>query len=354
MQSKIKFIHNGAQVNVIEFDEQQVRDTIEAKVYMLAFSQDSGYYLTYVKEKFELPEKLYGTTQQRVDRILKSFANSSKGLGVLATGDKGSGKTLLTSKICNDSGLPVVIINQAYTGPQFELFINRLGQCVLLFDEFGKTYKTNEDGDAPQEGILSLLDGSTSNKRLILMTENDTFLINDYILGRSGRVRYHFEYSKLEEDVITCYCKEQECSQEFVEEVLEFCRTSTAFSFDTLSTLVREHKEYGESLQEFLPFINVDNRNRQRLDYFVQEVFSEVDGKLLSEEYHAKMGYDEYSGQYYLRSNKDGRSNTYFDFKDHFISKDGDTLVLTHGIAGITVVLKEVFTSKTRYNSKAV
>lgn len=353
MKSKIKFMQNGNTVNVIEFNEDQTKDTLSNKVYMLCYSKDSGFYLTYVKDKFELPSKLYGSATQRTERILKSYHNSDKGTGVLCTGDKGSGKTLLMSKVCNDSGLPVILINTCYTGNQFELFINRLGQCVLLFDEFGKTYKKTDD-ENPQEEILSLLDGSTSNKRLVLMTENDTFLINDFILGRGGRVRYHFEYSKLEEEIIIQYCKERECAEDFVQDLLTFCRTSVAFSFDTLATLVREHKDFGEKLADFLPFINVDGRNKSKVEYIVAQVFTN-DGELdITNTFESKTLVSEYNDHdLYLRP-KGKQQQEYqrgFCMYDNFVSKQGNQMVLSNN--EITVVLIETEVSKKKFDHRA-
>lgn len=345
MQSKIKFIQNGNTTSVIEFNENQVKDDLNTGVYMLCFSQEQGYYLTYVKDKFELPSKLYGSTNQRANRILKAFNNSTKGTGVLCTGDKGSGKTLLMSKVCNDSNLPIILINSCHYGSQFELFINRLGKCILLFDEFGKVYKRTEDTD-PQESILSLLDGATSNKRLVLLTENDSDLINSFILGRGGRVRYHFEYNKLEEEVITHFCMEQGCSDDFVAEVLQFCRTSTSFSFDTLVTLVKEHKEFGEQLEEFLPFINVDCRDKTKLEYIVTSVVCNEDNKDMTEVFMSKLALYDYSDyDFYLRG-KDSKvrieQETGFDIIKHFVSKQGNDVILNNGDFTIAVIEHKV------------
>lgn len=351
MQSKIKFINSGNTVSVIEFNEDQVKDTLGSNVYMLCFSQNEGFYLTYVKDKFELPNKLYGSTNQRAARVLKAFENSPKGTGVLCTGDKGSGKSLLMSKICNDSGLPVILINSCYTGSQFELFINRLGKCVLFFDEFGKVYKRQDD-EVPQESILSLLDGSTSNKRLVLLTENDPFLINEFILGRGGRVRYHFEYNKLEEDVIVQYCKETECDENFSEDVIHFCRTSKSFSFDTLATLVKEHKEFGERLDDFLPFINVDFRDKTKVEYVLVDAINNSTQESILNKLETKLVVDDYDPEelYIKFKDYDDRGNlpTCFYITKHFVSKEGDIFVMDNG--GLTVTFVEVKISRQKNN----
>ncbi len=350
MQSKIKFIQNGNTVSVIEFNEEQVKDTLGSKVYMLCYSQAEGYYLTYVKDKFELPSKLYGSTEKRSNRILQSFETSSKGVGVLCTGDKGSGKSLLMSKVCNDSGLPVILINSPYVGSQFELFINRLGSVVLFFDEFGKTYKQQEDSD-PQESILSLLDGSTSAKRLVLMTENELHLINDFILGRGGRVRYHFEYNKLEEEVTTQYCAERSCSTKFVEDVIDFSRKSLHFSFDTLVTLVNEHKEYSEDLDEFLPFINVDGRDKCKVVYNLIKIVDAKTKEDVTAKYSSQVEYRDWDDVLVARALKNEDNHQWFNLYDDFVSREGNEFVL--GNENYMAMFVEVKLSNKKFDHRA-
>ncbi len=349
MQSKIKFIQNGNTVSVIEFNEEQVKDTLGDKVYMLCYSQQEGFYLTYVKDKFDLPSKLYGSTEKRSKRILQSFASSSKGVGVLCTGDKGSGKSLLMSKVCNDSGLPVILINSPFTGSQFELFINRLGSCVLFFDEFGKTYKANEESN-PQEAILSLLDGSTSAKRLVLMTENELFLINDFILGRGGRVRYHFEYNKLEEEVTTQYCAERECSQKFIDDVIDFSRKSIHFSFDTLVTLVNEHKEYSEDLEEFLPFLNVDGRDKSRIVYSVVKVIDTKTNEDITHKFESRAELRDWNDALLLQG-KDREDSWEMALYDEFVSRQGNEFILSND--KYTALFVEVKVSNKKFDHRA-
>jgi len=349
MKSKVKFIQNGNTVSVIEFNEDQVKDTLGSKVYMLCYSQNEGFYLTYVKDKFELPSKLYGSTEKRSNRILRSLASSTKGVGVLCTGDKGSGKSLLMSKVCNDSGMPVILINSPFTGSQFDLFINRLGNCVLFFDEFGKTYKENED-ENPQEAILSLLDGSTSNKRLVLMTENNVRLINDFIIGRGGRVRYHFEYNKLEEEVIAQYCAERECSQKFIDDVIDFSRKSVSFSFDTLVTLVNEHKEYSEDLDEFLSFINVDDRDKTRIIYNVLKVIDTKTNEDVTSKFHTQAELRDWNDGLLLKGQEQGESwelNLYEDF----VSREANEFIL--GDDKYTALFIEVKVSNKKFDHRA-
>ena len=57
-----------------------------------------GYYLETI-ENFTLPSKLYGDTLRHSERIFNTFRDRSGPTGVMLTGEKGSGKTLLAKAI---------------------------------------------------------------------------------------------------------------------------------------------------------------------------------------------------------------------------------------------------------------
>ena len=90
--------------------------------YLLKFNPREGYYLE-KKDDFVLPEKIYGD-QSITKRWLTSWkTNSSKNLGILLAGVKGSGKTITAQKFCVDSNLPAIIINEVFHGSDVIEFI---------------------------------------------------------------------------------------------------------------------------------------------------------------------------------------------------------------------------------------
>jgi KaiC/GvpD/RAD55 family RecA-like ATPase len=259
----VKFYKNGTTVRVFDYDDNQVVDKLEPAIYTIC--QDlSGFYLNFINDKFEVPEKIYGSTNERANKILKTYDDRPRSTGVLMSGDKGSGKTMLSSVISNkmlERGLPVILVERPYSGPSFIEFINNIGECVLFFDEFAKVFdKVNEDDDEnkTQNSLLSVFDGAHTIKRLILLTENETYNINTYMLNRPGRIYYHFKYTKLEETLVRQYCKANKVPENIVQAILLRIDSSKEFSFDALKAVVEEYLRFKEDIVEIFNNLNIE------------------------------------------------------------------------------------------------
>lgn len=264
--STVKFSYDNETVNILKFSDETTLDYLKPMVYVLRSSM-FGFYLQMKTTSFEVPKEVFGSVQSRAERVINTFVDREKSTGILFTGDKGSGKTMLTNIICNacieDLGMPVIIIEDSFSGSGFTNFIENIGSCVLLFDEFGKTYKMNSD-NGNQEDLLSLLDGTSSVKRLNLFTENRETDISEFLLARPGRVYYHFKYKKLEADVIREVCEKNGIDKTMIQSIVDASICAQTFSFDILNAIVEESKRYGEPIQDILKTLNVgidDNIN---------------------------------------------------------------------------------------------
>jgi len=265
---KTKFFVSGSTVHVFNMNEETTLDALPPRIYTVQYSQLQGFYLTITKDQLELPEKIYGKTPGRVEKCLNTYKDRDTSTGILLTGDKGTGKTLLMSllanKVVTDLELPVLLIKDAYAGSQFTDFIETIGECAVVFDEFGKMYASsdrhNNEGEIPQKALLSLMDGVDKTKRMFILTENSELDINDFMLNRPSRVYYHFKYKKLDEGSIVGYCQDNGVSKEIVKDITDVSRRSNIFSFDMLQSIVEEHLRFGTAIADTTEDLNIDLR----------------------------------------------------------------------------------------------
>ncbi len=333
---KVKYNIGGTTLNVVKIDTNSLVDKVPNKVYTVKYKEIADeYYLGLVQDNYKenLPKKMYGV-QGRQNKIITTFKDREKSTGILLSGDSGVGKTQLMIGIAEElreEGSPVILVESAFYGEVFNDFISSLGVCVVLFDEFGKIY-----GDY-QENLLSLLDGTTSSKKLYIFTENDSNIINDYILNRPGRAYYHFKYTKLELEVVNEYLEETEITSINKEDLLEYYSKVDRFSFDSLQAIVSQSIRFPEdSMETILKELNVPVPKDERSMYKVIKLLK--DGKDITKKVNSVSAGSSYL-ELYIQKGKDPMYNIYFYNKKDL--GDGQMVYRTeHGgsVYDITVV----------------
>ena len=254
---KTTFIRNNNSISVQQFNEGICSNTLAPAVYVVKFNPNTGFFLEFIAHEYILPEKLYGNTYNRADRVITTFDISIKSVGVICSGLKGAGKSLLSKTICNKmikKGYPVIQIQESFSGTNFETFMESIGSCVVLFDEFAKTYPKN------QQDLLGFFDGTSQNKRLHLITENNEYRIDEFFIDRPGRVYYHFRYDRIDQDVVTQYCNDRGLEPKITEEIVQATNKILGMSFDILSAIVNDYLQFKEPIQESLSILNVPYR----------------------------------------------------------------------------------------------
>ena len=319
----VKFATVGSQVHVYDLDEDTFSDTLKPRVYTLEYSECSGFHLKIFKSRFDEPKTIYGSTNKKALKVVTTYNDRVESTGVLLTGNKGAGKTMLSEIIANrmiDDGKAVILIDKNFGGKSFLNFLNTVGECVLFFDEIGKNFATNSDRNNRgnereqnnQDELLTMMDGTSSIKRLFLITENEKININKYMLDRPGRVYYHFKYGKLEEDVISEYSEANGIDKVMINEIIESSRKIKEFSFDILKCIVDEQKRYNESVSDTLKDLNVTFENT----LFTMEVVELIDIKTSESLEFTTKTIDNYDGDNsydfscsYYATNKVAKSN---------------------------------------------
>ena len=162
-------------------------DLVPKKVYNLMFNEWGG--ISYFEEdgSLNLPSRVYSTKDDDlfVKRVINYYNNTDKlSTGVMLSGIKGTGKTVLAKVIARESGLPVIVVNESYPTRRINDFFKKFTTPVcVIFDEVDKNWNT--------EALLGWLDGVQTNaKKLVLFTCNDDQVVSTYLKDRCSRVRY--------------------------------------------------------------------------------------------------------------------------------------------------------------------
>ncbi len=227
-----------------------VTDTLESRNYMMRYDDNRDQYYLEPSSPFTVPDKIYGDEQYLADRYLNSFNTWNSNLGVLLTGLKGTGKSLLARQVCMKSNLPVILISSPYYGPAFLSAIEKLNQPVIIFiDEFEKMYKRDKH---QQEHLLSLLDGAFESKIMFLLTANDTNKINGFFMNRPGRIHYRREYSGISDDMIREIGNDQLNKKSNVKGLIKLSNLLGEISMDIVTSLIREMNLYPDDPIEYL------------------------------------------------------------------------------------------------------
>lgn len=228
---------------VYEIKEVKIQDNI-------------SYQLVKVHDSFNTPKKVYGNTMSNIVRVWNAYALANTSLGVLYTGEKGSGKTtqaMILSNIAIDNNLPVIVVANIKCRIELINYLNSLTKCVILFDEFAKNIQYEL-----QDQTLTMFTDVNNTRKLFILTENRPRDVSHFLLDRPGRLRYHFDFQKLDISVLEDYCKEFEIDQNFYLDLIDIYKKSRTFSFDQLVAIVSEHQHYpNDKLEHLLEVLNL-------------------------------------------------------------------------------------------------
>ena len=318
-----QFIVDNKIVTPIDIPDGMLTNKIPAGIYAVKENL-MGFYLEQIKEKFEQPKKLYGSINKRVNKIKIAYESQNTSLGVLLTGLKGAGKSLLIKEIANNmlEEMPVILVQDKFIGTQFMTFIESLGECVIVFDEFGKTYKRSNSEDMnEQHELLTFFDGVYSSKRLILLAENKEWDIDDLFLNRPSRILYHWKFDRLEEEVILGYCEDTLYNKSFIKDIQKIYYNSKDFTFDSLQALVTQCNLFkDDTFEEVLDGLNIPRKSDT--EYVLISLERGNENLTSSVLYIGDSGNSVYCQ---FKSEDDYTESSYFEERD-FVSKIGDII----------------------------
>lgn len=236
-----------------------IHDSIQPGIITLSGNPDGTIARETSTEPYVLPKKIYGNGKSRMKRIFKAWKSRGKNTGVLLSGLKGSGKSLLLKMCCNrglKKGLPIFVIDSpSNLSEKFSFLQDIQTPGIILFDEFEKNFAI----PGAQEACLSFLDGLDQCNFLILFSVNSVN-INENLLHRPGRIYYHYNYKGLCDDVIEDIVIDQFDDEDDIEDILDALQDIQDISYDVLMSLIHEMKTFGCDAHEALCHLNIHSR----------------------------------------------------------------------------------------------
>jgi hypothetical protein len=274
------FVKNGNKFMLTDHQSMDLHTTLPVGTYTIKYNEMAGMFYLEEVEDFTLPEKVYGDTTKNTERILRTFLDRTAPTGILLSGEKGSGKTLLAKSLSvtgRAAGIPTIVINQPWAGEAFNGFIQSIEQeTIVIFDEFEKVYDTDT-----QEKLLTLFDGVYPSQKLFVVTCNNQYRIDTHMMNRPGRIYYRLNYEGLGEEFITEYCEDNLNDKDQIDGVLRASLLFSKFNFDILKAMVEEMNRYGETAQQVMVLLNAKPQND---DYQMYKVGLVVEGEMVEKE----------------------------------------------------------------------
>lgn len=248
-------------------DTMQTYDQLPAQTYIVRFSQNEGFSLEKYSDIEIKESKIYGVHMQKVEKVLDSYRMFNRNLGVILSGDKGIGKSLFAKLLSSEAmktGLPVIIVDSFIPG--IASFIEAIEQeVVILFDEFDKTFgESGSSGSSPQTSMLSLFDGVSAGKKLFVITCNNLYKLNEFLVNRPGRFHYHFRFDYPTAAEVRMYLEDKIPKEQYgeIENVIIFSK-KVKLNYDCLRAIAFELSR-GQKFKDAIADLNIVNTESVR------------------------------------------------------------------------------------------
>lgn len=319
-------VHSGSTFQIYG-DSLKTYQQLPPGTYEVGFNKFSGFFLTSHNDLAVNEDKVYGSMERKVQKVLHSFSQTDRNFGVILSGSKGIGKSLFARLLAVQARLiniPMILVTAYYPG--IANFLSSIEQeVVVLFDEFEKTF-ASKDNDAPQEELLPMFDGLDGGKKLFVVTCNEVHKLNSYLLNRPGRFHYHFILTSPNPDEIREYLtdKLEEKYHHLIKKVVSFSAHAD-LTYDILRAIAFELNN-GYSFENTLADLNISKEGTPRFD--VTAEFADGAKSTATDERIDLYSSDRVYLWFYLRKGRDNKA-VRLDFRPCDVVFDMDHAEIT-------------------------
>ena len=208
---------------------------------------------------FEFPKRYYSTKEDDKfsDKVINTFSKTEKlTTGVLLSGMKGSGKTIMAKKLAEKSKLPIIVVDKEVRAMDVENFFAQVTVDVcVIFDEIDKYWNSRY--------LLGFLDGvKPSCKKLVICTANDEEEIDEYLNDRCSRIRYKRTFEALSKSIVSGVLNDIIKDKKKAEAATEFIVNNiNVVSYDNVIIFGEEVKNNpNDSFESIINDLNVEKK----------------------------------------------------------------------------------------------
>lgn len=264
----MKAISQGDNTYDIFDDSLRVYAKLPPQSYVVRFSERRGFYLEKYVEIDITEPKVYGVHEAKVRKVLNSFREMNRSLGVILSGDKGIGKSLFAKMLAAkaiESDFPVIVVDTFISG--IASYIESIEQeAMILFDEFDKTFgevRAKDGESSPQTSLLTLFDGLSGGKKLFVVTCNELRRLNEYLINRPGRFHYHFRFEYPSAQEIRQYLEDKLYEDYYgeIDNVVAFSG-KVSLNYDCLRSIAFE-LNHGLTFSDAIKDLNIINTENE-------------------------------------------------------------------------------------------
>lgn len=216
------------------------------KVYTVTVDNYTDAITLNIAPDLQLPAKIYETNEDKtfISKVINRYKTTTEGTtGVLLSGLKGSGKTVMIKNIAIQSELPIILIDKGFRPRFMTKLFNELAdvEVCVIFDEIDKLGEDYDD-----DYLLRILDGANSSgKKLVLCTCNDENEISPYLKDRCSRIRYWKKFDEISASMIQEVLEDKLTDKTEVKPLTDFILEEFGVaSFDNINAFVDEVNAY--------------------------------------------------------------------------------------------------------------